>query len=271
MPKKLTIEHVKEFINKEQLLISTVYINNKTLLEIQCNICKEHYNQNFDRYKRGHRHQKCSNSITNTETSLNALQKRYNNKFFVKDTIKECIICYKKFRSQHRTQKFCNKNCYSVFMKTDMNYLKNQKINGSNGGTKSAKLQQLRGKAEIYFSELCITHFGKHDIICNERIFKDKNGNLWDCDIFIKSLRIAILYDGIHHYKKIYKDQKLDQIQARDKIKRSIILDNGYTYYSVKDLGKFNKLFVEEQFNLFIHKLHFKNVLDHLKSNLTKV
>ena len=149
-------------------------------------------------------------------------------------------------------------------MKTDIEYLKNQKINGSNGGRKSAKSQQLRGKAEIYFSELCITYFGKHDIICNERIFKDSNGNLWDCDIFIKSLKIAILYDGIHHYKKIYKDQKLNQIQARDKIKRSIILDNGYTYYTIKDLGRFNKNFVENEFNLFIHKLHFTNTLNSL-------
>ena len=81
---------------------------------------------------------------------------------------------------------------------------------------------------------------------------KDKNGNLWDCDILIKSLKIAILYDGIHHNKKIYKDQNLNQIQARDKIKRSIILDNGYTYYTVKDLGKFDKKFVENQFNMFI-------------------
>ena len=263
MPKKLTFEYIKKFINKENLLVSTEYINSNTKLKIECNKCKEIYNQTFSLYSRGHRHQKCSNSITNTESYLNALRIRYNNKIFVKDTIKQCQVCDKNFTSQHRKQKSCSKNCYTIFMKTDIEYLKNQKINGSKGGTKSAKTQQLRGKAEIYFSELCITHFGKDDIICNERIFKDKNGNFWDCDIFIKSLKIAILYDGIHHYKKIYKDQKLDQIRARDKIKRSVILDNGYTYYTIKDLGGFNKIFVENEFNLFIHKLHFKKVLNY--------
>jgi hypothetical protein len=266
MPKKLTFEYIKEFINKENLLISNEYINSNTKLKIECNNCKEIYNQTFSLYSRGHRHQKCSNSITNTETSLNALRIRYNNKIFIKDTIKQCIICDKKFILKNRTQKFCSKNCYTLFIKTDIEYLKNQKINGSIGGTKSAKSQQLRGKAEIYFSELCIAYFGKDDIICNERIFKDFNGNLWDCDIFIKSLKIAILYDGIHHYKKIYKNQKLDQIRTRDKIKRSVILDNGYTYYTIKDLGSFNTNFVENQFNLFIHKLYFKKVLDLIKT-----
>jgi hypothetical protein len=53
MPIKLTFEYIKEIINKEDLLISTVYINSKTLLEIQCNICKDIYNQTFERYKKG--------------------------------------------------------------------------------------------------------------------------------------------------------------------------------------------------------------------------
>jgi hypothetical protein len=50
-------------------------------------------------------------------------------------------------------------------------------------------------------------------------------------------------------------------------LKRKIILDNGSKYYTIIDKGKFDKVFVEEQFNLFIHKLHFKNVLDKIKSN----
>lgn len=128
MPKKLTIEHVKEFINKEQLLISTVYINNKTLLEIQCNICKEHYNQNFDRYKRGHRHQKCSNSIYNTETSLNALRIKYNNKILLKDTIRICEWCTKKYNPKRFKQKLCNKECATIFHKND----ETKKINSKN-------------------------------------------------------------------------------------------------------------------------------------------
>lgn len=44
----------------------------------------------------------------------------------------------------------------------------------------------------------------------------------------------------------------LKQIQNRDKIKVSEIKLAGYTPYIIKDLGKYNKKFVEEQFNLFL-------------------
>jgi hypothetical protein len=36
MPKKLTFEYIKEFINKKELLISTEYINSKEKLKIEC-------------------------------------------------------------------------------------------------------------------------------------------------------------------------------------------------------------------------------------------
>lgn len=38
MPLKLNYEYVKDFINKENNLISTEYITNKELLDIKCNI-----------------------------------------------------------------------------------------------------------------------------------------------------------------------------------------------------------------------------------------
>ena len=41
MPKKLTYEFVKKFINQENKLISTDYINNKDLLSIKCHICSD--------------------------------------------------------------------------------------------------------------------------------------------------------------------------------------------------------------------------------------
>lgn len=45
MPNKLTFEYIKEFINKENLLISIEYINSKEKLKIECKTCKEIYNQ----------------------------------------------------------------------------------------------------------------------------------------------------------------------------------------------------------------------------------
>ena len=79
------------------------------------------------------------------------------------------------------------------------------------------------------------------------------------------SFKIAILYNGIFYYKKVYKDQKLERMITKDRLKEKIIIDNGYTYYIVKDMGKFNKEFVKEQFYLFIHKLYFKSSLNCLE------
>ena len=253
MPTKLTFEQIKEMINKEDLLISSVYINNKTLLEIQCNICKEKYNQNFDRYKRGHRHKKCSN--LNNVNSIIALKKRYG-EIFLKDTIRICEWCKENYNPKRTKQKFCNQKCSITYLCSDKEKLK---INGRKGFDK--RPTNNRSKNEILCSELCIEYFGQDDIQLNEQIFKDTNGNFWDCDIFIKSLKIAILWDGFywHHGVNVSKKQK-----ARDTLKRKIIVDNGCEYYTIIDKGKFNKEFVEEQFNLFLHRLNFKNVLREL-------
>lgn len=118
---------------------------------------------------------------------------------------------------------------------------------------------------------MCIDYFGKENIICNQLFFKDNNGNLWDADIIITNLKIAVLYNGIFHYKKVYKDQKLERMIAKDKLKQKIIINNGYTYYVIKDLKSYNKNFVIEQFNLFIHKLSYNLVLHQLHINAHKI
>lgn len=124
MPNKLTFEFVQEFINKEELLISKEYVNNKSLLKIQCNICKESYNQNFDRYKRGHRHQKCTyHKIKNSQGicsngGIASARKRYGD-IFLKETIKICKLCKKEYNPKRIEQKFCNRECSDIFSKTN--------------------------------------------------------------------------------------------------------------------------------------------------------
>lgn len=154
----------------------------------------------------------------------------------------------------------CSEECIGRFYKTE-EYRKHGKQNGKKGGIVSASVQVRRSKAEIYFSELCMNYFGKDDVLTNERYFKDKNGNLWDADIIIKSIKTAVLYNGVWHYQQVRKNHNLNQVQARDKLKQNIINDNGFEYYIVKDMGRFDELFINEQFNLFIHKLKFKNCL----------
>lgn len=118
------------------------------------------------------------------------------------------------------------------------------KDSGRKGGIKSAKSQQRRSKNEIYFCELCESYF--KDVQHNESIF-----NGWDADIIINDIKYAILWNGIWHYKQISKTQSLEQVQTRDKIKLDQIIKCGYTPYIIKDEGRYNKKFVEEQFEIF--------------------
>lgn len=54
---------------------------------------------------------------------------------------------------------------------------------------------------------------------------------------------------------KYPKKQSLKQVQNRDNHKLKIINEHGYTPFIVKDLGKYNKKFVEAEFNRFLKTL----------------
>lgn len=236
MPSKLSFEYVKNFVNKENYLLSTTYNNNKELLIIKCSKCNENFNQCFSSYHLGHRCQKCANRINGIAGS----KKRYGNEIPLKQTVRICEWCKKEYNPKRSKQKLCNKECATIFHKMDETKKTNAKKHGSKGGQISAEKQQRRSKNEIACAELCIEYFGEDDILCNERIFKDKNAGLWDCDIYIKSLKIAILWDGFyyHHGPNVSKKQT-----ARDQLKRKIILDNDCTYYTIIDKGSTVALF----------------------------
>jgi hypothetical protein len=244
MPPKLNYEEVKKFIDKEDELISKEYINSKTLLDIKCRKCGEIFQQIYTSYRIGHRHQYCIKPRIPPPP-------RKGTRTVVS---KECIFCKNIFKPKRNSIKLCSTQCTIDYQKTP-EYRNNGKINGSIGGRKSAESQQRRSKNEAYFSDLCIEKFGKDDVITNEPVFKDDKGNGWDADIIIISKKIAILWNGIFHYKQIFKKQSLEQVQNRDRIKMKVIENNGYTNYIIKDLGKFSKNFVDEQFELFLKSL----------------
>jgi hypothetical protein len=240
----------------DALILSKIPLIRNNSVQVNCNHCQKEFTKLFNQFKKSENHfcsRSCNASFnnkirirseeTNNKTRL-ALQKSH-----------KCLICNTFILGSRR--KTCTQLCLD----------KHRKISsvkgGLKGGVASAASQQRRSKNEILFSELCIHHFGQDDIQCNEQIFKDTNGNFWDCDIYIKSLKIAILWDGWYwHYSlNVSKKQK-----TRDILKRKIILNNGSTYYTIIDKGKFNKEFVKEQFNLFIHKNRFKNVIEYINS-----
>lgn len=137
--------------------------------------------------------------------------------------------------------------------------LKRATKNGSKGGKKSASVQQRRSKNEIYFADLCQKQFS--NITTNEQFFIDTNGNKWDADVMLHDHKVAVLWNGQWHYKQISKKQSLAQVQARDKIKLSVIETNGYAAYVIKDMGKYNPKFVEEEFDKFVEWIIKNNAI----------
>lgn len=210
---KLSIADVKKFIEDSgEKLVSTEYINNKTLLNIVCKTCKNNYEQTFDRYKRGNRHQKClSKKEHGGEVETNPLM-IYNQTRVVTYLDKICIACKSEFRVKktRKNQKVCNLDCKRLLekQKAAEGYYKQL---GRIGGCASAVVQVKRSKNEIMFAELCENTFEFEDVRCIEPIF-----NGWDSDVILYTMRIAIAWNGIWHYQKVRKEHDLDATKRRD-------------------------------------------------------
>lgn len=169
---------------------------------------------------------------------------------------KICPTCSKEFKTtiSKKNKKFCSVKCSGSNFRNRYNkdnpeyakHIADARINGM----KSSQLQKeiKRSKNEIMFAELCIAKFP--DTLTNEGMF-----NGWDADVVIPQLKIAVLWNGAWHYKEISKKNSLLQIQNRDKIKLKEIEKAGYTPYVIKDMGKFNKDFVNEKWLEFLEYL----------------
>lgn len=220
-------ESVKMYIEKKgDSLINLDYNNNKQLLDIVCGVCTRNYNQTFDRFKRGFQHKFC-NKMPFGE---------YKKPFKLKPI--ECLMCKKEFQPTKSKTKLCSRDC-SYNLSRTYEYVEKSVINGRITAANQCK----RSKNEIYFSELCAKEF---EITTNEPYFDG-----WDADVIIHSEKTAILWNGIWHYKQIAKTQSLKQIQARDRVKIAIIKRYGYIPYVIKDMGRYDKAFVEQEFEIF--------------------
>ena len=221
--------------------------NQKQHKEIKCEKCGKKFEvlitkKNFldGKYKKNCS-LKCANSRKLSEESKNKISitlknKPHKNGSLKEKEIRECISCKKKFECyKNSKKKCCNLSCA-----------------GSLGGKNS--IQGLRSKNEILFSELCYKNFGK--VSNNEKFF-----NGWDADIILHNEKVAVLWNGVWHYKKITKEHSLKQTKQRDKLKINEIKKMGYKPYIIKDMGKFNPNFVKKQFNLFLKKIQNRLVV----------
>lgn len=194
----------------------------------------------------------CANKRSHSSETKNKISKSLSNdRNFSHKRAKEiyeknpniCIVCKSIIPYDKRHRKTCgNDNCKTVLFQ---NAGKNSSVSNSN---------LRRSKNEIYFYELCKKHF--HNVRHNEPMF-----NGWDADIIIDDIKIAVLWNGAWHYSKLFENQKcsLKQIQNRDKIKIKEILSKNYTPYIIKDMGKYSKTFVEDQFDIFLNSIDKTN------------
>jgi hypothetical protein len=147
------------------------------------------------------------------------------------------------------SENFSNKYKENKFKKSGfLKYQKNRELfleSARQGGIASANSQNRRSKNEKLFCEMCESKF--NEVKNNEPIF-----NGWDADIIIEDLKIAVLWNGIWHYKQISKKQSLEQVQSRDKIKLREIENCGYRAYIIKDMGSYDPIFVKEEFDKFL-------------------
>ena len=96
----------------------------------------------------------------------------------------------------------------------------------------------------VMFATLCEQHFNQ--IVVNLPMF-----NGWDADVILMKEKVAVLWNGPWHYRKITKTHSLEQVQNRDKIKMDEIQRAGFVPYVIRDNGSYNKAFVLSEFEKF--------------------
>jgi hypothetical protein len=265
--KKRSYASVKEYIENEgDKLISTEYINGKKKLMIECNLCETEYEQNFDRYRVGNKHQHCPMTISNStllepgvvintksiDPKVNPLmaynlavkngERQPSRGTSLIDIVKSCISCCADFKPKRRNQKVCDANCRKLLEKQKAANGHFKRL-GHIGGVASAAVQVRRSQNEIAFADMCIEKLPMENILCNEPIFDG-----WDADIVLNDMKIAILWNGIWHYKQVRSGHNLEEVQRRDKLKNKIIKRMGYTPYIIKDMGGFSQQLVKKEF-----------------------
>lgn len=197
-------------------------------------------------YNKGKYRRYCSRSCSNSSPMSDETKKKIS-KTLSTDKVRTCCICGKTYRPTSFS-KFCSDECkhegvilrYKTLSRSTIEKL-------SEAGRKSVEIQSeiRRSKNEILFCKLCEEKF--KSVAHNSPIF-----NGWDADIIINDIKVAVLWNGIWHHKKIRHNHSVDAVKNRDSIKEKEIIKCGYIPYVIDDMGKYNKKFVYAAFDEFI-------------------
>jgi hypothetical protein len=185
----------------------------------------------------------CAAKSNNTGRVVSETQKQKVAELLRKPTESRfCPTCNTEFQCKISSKKiYCESKCYSITPEGRYN----SSLGGKVGGKISASIQIRRSKNEILFADKCRIEFGH--ILENVPMFEG-----WDADVIIPSKKIAVLWNGNWHRKKLREGHSVKQVQNRDRIKLKKIRDNGYLPYVIEDYGRYNPVFVEQQFHKFL-------------------
>ena len=217
----------------------------KKIFSLKCKTCGEDYeiletqhNIDNNKYKKNCSI-KCANKRNHTEEIKESISKKLikvNNL----DRKRNCPLCKKEFLYKKKKQIFCSKKCNSINNNNNGAALK-----GGLASKISIKTYSNRSKNEIAFANKCLEYFT--NVSLNEKFF-----NGWDSDIILHNEKIAILWNGIWHYKKVYENHYLEQVQNRDRLKTIEIKNKGYIPYIIKDVGSYSIKKVNLEWDLFL-------------------
>ena len=214
-------------------------------IEVNCFKCKKSYIVEEREYLFPQKEKYYCSKICSNSRNWNKEDKKVKSDALIgvkrtKQIITKCKNCGKNIEhSITKKRIFCSQSCTTLWYNKNTDRCKI-------AGLKSSEIQKnnKRSKNEIYFSELCKKEFKK--VRTNEQIF-----NGWDADVIIDDYKVAVLWNGKWHYEKITKKHSVKQVQNRDKIKIHEIKKMKYKPYIIKDMGKYNKIFVENEFEKF--------------------
>jgi hypothetical protein len=178
-----------------------------------------------------------SSSKKNNELHPNKKPKR--ERVSMKCSWDECDNIIERVKDDTDKLRFCSNGCHIKWQN------KHQRLCELGGNIRKKLGSTNRSKNEIAFADLCKDYF--KNVRTNETIF-----NGFDADVIIDDLKVAVLWNGIWHYQKVTKTHSLLQVQNRDKIKIDEIKKMGYEPYIVRDMGKYNLKFVENEFERFL-------------------
>lgn len=227
-------------------------------LDVSCSTCDSNHSirvHKKSKLKKFYCSLKCSKSRNHTDEVKSKISKSLKLRSSITGTSsnkeKKCVFCLENFISNKKNQKFCSRSCASKY---NMSLTENrEKSRERMKQTLKGLSVKRRSKNEELFYQLCANEYVnvKH----NEPIFDG-----WDADVLLPDYKVAVLWNGKWHYEKITEKHSVKQVQTRDKIKIKTIRSLGWTPYVIKDMGKHNVRFVQNEFELF--KEWIKNNLE---------